>query len=84
MAQLSKEQVVAKIRQVLAKHGAGHDVRLSSTPAIRGHEIHVELGFTHIDNDELIDDLNAILWNDTSEVEVCPCREVHAQGKVYL
>lgn len=81
MAHLSKQEVINKIRNVLSAHGAY--AKLSTTPC-NPNEINIELGMANIDNDQLIDDLNSILWNDTSDVEICPCREVFARDKNYL
>lgn len=83
MAHFSKEQVVAKIRAVLAKHHA-YNVRLSQCEGFE-HKIDVELGYDHIENDQLINELCSILWNDTADVKISPCLETIFKGnKTYL
>ena len=82
MAHLSKQEVIAKIRAVLAKHGVASDVKLSECEGFK--QIDVELGYEHIDNDQLINELHDILWKNTADVEICPCRDVFSSNKTYL
>lgn len=80
MAHLTKQEVISKIKEVLTAHGA---VAMLSSFA-NSNDINVELGYENIDNDKLIDDLLSILWKDTSDVEINPCRSAYGEGKRYL
>lgn len=84
MAHFNKQQLVAQIRQVLGEHGALGSVQISQCEGFE-YKVDVELGYAHIDNDRLVNDLFNILRNNTADVEISPCREVFFKGiKTYL